>query len=199
MNNQLNLTQQPDIKENVLAGLVGAFLFSLAGGALWFVLYLVGFIAAISGLVGAICAIKGYSVFAKKESVKGIIMSVIISLIVMVIAWYFCLAHDIYTVYKEGFAAGEIDFSYTFFESVRLAPEFLKDPEIRGAYLKDLGLGLLFCVIGGGSYVVNKIREAKANHAAPVVPATQPTDTEAQDEFGYASQNDSTNETENND
>lgn len=101
MNNQLNLNQQPDIKENVLAGLVGAFLFSLAGGALWFVLYLVGFIAAISGLVGAICAIKGYSVFAKKESVKGIIMSVIISLIVMVIAWYFCLAHDIYTVYKE--------------------------------------------------------------------------------------------------
>ncbi len=187
MNQNLNLNAQPDIKENVLAGMVGAFLFSLAGGALWYVLYLVGFIAAISGLVGAICAIKGYSVFAKKESVKGIVISVIISLIVMVIAWYFCLAHDIYVVYKEGLAAGEVDFSYTFIESVRVAPEFLKDAEIRGAYLKDLGMGLLFCVIGGGSYVVNKIKNANAAKAAPIAPAAQPIEPE-QDEFAYASQ-----------
>ena len=30
-------------------------------------------------------------------------------------------------------------------------------------YLIDLGLGLLFCVIGGGSYVVNKIKNLKQN------------------------------------
>ncbi len=185
MNNPLNLNEQQNIHENVLAGIVGAFLFSLAGGALWFVLYMIGFIAAISGLVGAICAIKGYSVFAKKESVKGIVISVIISLIVMVIAWYFCLAYDIYTVHLEWFEAGEIDFTYTFFESVRVAPFFLEDPAIRGAYIKDLVLGLAFCVIGGGSYVVNKIKNAKAVNAAPsaeLAPETEP----EQDDFAYA-------------
>ena len=198
MNNQLNLNEQQTIHENVLAGIVGAFLFSLAGGALWFLLYMVGFIAAISGLVGAICAIKGYSVFAKKESVKGIVISVIISLIVMVIAWYFCLAYDIYTVHMEWFEAGEIDFTYTFFESVRVAPIFLEDPTIRGAYVKDLVLGLAFCIIGGGSYVVNKIKNAKAVKAAPTAALETETETE-QDDFAYARQEETnTTDTENN-
>ena len=198
MNNQLNLNEQQNIHENVLAGIVGAFLFSLAGGALWFLLYMVGFIAAISGLVGAICAIKGYSVFAKKESVKGIVISVIISLIVMVIAWYFCLAYDIYTVHMEWFEAGEIDFTYTFFESVRVAPIFLEDPTIRGAYVKDLVLGLAFCIIGGGSYVVNKIKNAKAVKAAPTAALETETETE-QDDFAYARQEETnTTDTENN-
>ena len=46
---QLNPTPQTPavesapVKENVLAGAVGAFLFALVGGVLWFVLYLVGF------------------------------------------------------------------------------------------------------------------------------------------------------------
>ena len=190
MNQQLNLNEQPPVYENVLAGIVGAFLFSLAGGVLWYVLYMIGILAAVSGLVGAICAIKGYSLFAKKESVKGIVISVILSLVVMVIAWYFCLAHDIYAVHQEWYAAGEIDFTYTFFESVRVAPYFLQDAEIRGAYLKDLIMGLAFCVIGGGSYVVNKIKNAKAATSAP---APAPAEAEAQeDDFAYA-QNDTTN------
>jgi len=79
--------ENSEIKENVLAGIVGAFLFSLAGGVLWFLLYQIGFVAGISGLVGAVCAIKGYSVFAKKESTKGIIISLIVTLVVMIIAW----------------------------------------------------------------------------------------------------------------
>ena len=61
--------QQTDVKENVIAGIVGAFLFSLVGGALWFLIYMFGFIAGISGLIGAVCAIKGYAIFAKKYSI----------------------------------------------------------------------------------------------------------------------------------
>lgn len=151
----------PEVTENVLAGIVGAFLFSLVGGVLWFVIYRIGFIAGISGLVGAICAVKGYVVFSKKESVKGIVISVVIALLVIVIAWYFCLAYDVYEAYQLWFEEGEIDYSITFFEAVRGSHYFLTDPEIAPAYFGDLALGLLFCVIGGGSYVVNKIKAAK--------------------------------------
>ncbi|MBR2622551.1 MAG: hypothetical protein IKC97_09330 [Clostridia bacterium] len=185
MNQNPGLNTQADIKENVLAGIVGAFLFALAGGALWFGLYMVGFIASISGLVGAICAIKGYTVFAKKESVKGIVISVIMALLVMVIAWYFCLAYDVYDAYKLWFEEGEVDFTVTFFEAVRGAHLFLTDPEIGPAYFKDLALGLLFCIIGGGSYVVNKIKNAKAAKAIPVAPMAQDAEDE-QDDFNYA-------------
>ncbi len=156
-----------NINENVVAGIVGAFLFSLAGGVLWFVLYLFGFVAGISGLVGAVCAIKGYSVFSKKESVKGIVISVVIALLVMVLAWYLCLAYDVWTAHNDWFEEGYIDYTLTYFEAVQASGFYLEDPEIGPAYFGDLVIGLLFCVIGGGSYVVNKIKSIKAAQNAP--------------------------------
>ena len=159
--NNTTKNQQTDVKENVVAGIVGAFLFSLVGGVLWFLIYMFGFIAGISGLIGAVCAIKGYSIFAKKESIKGIIISVIISLLVIALAWYFCLAYDVYDVYNEWFEAGEIDFSISFFDAVRGAHIFLTDPEIGPAYFGDLAIGIILCIVGAGSYVINRIRSTK--------------------------------------
>ncbi|MBE6661626.1 MAG: hypothetical protein E7605_09540 [Ruminococcaceae bacterium] len=173
MNQNLNLGSQPDVKENVLLGVLGAFLFALAGGALWFVLYLVGFIAALSGLVGVICAIKGYSLFAKKESVKGIVIAVVMTLLVIVIAWYFCLSYDAYIAHQQWFEEGEIDYTITFLDALLGSHIYLSDPDIGPGYWGDLALGLLFCVVGGGSYVVNKIRNAKAAAAYRAVAAAQ--------------------------
>jgi hypothetical protein len=75
-------------------------LFSLAGGIIWFVLYQVGILAAISGLIGVVCAIKGYAIFGKRESTKGIIISTVIAFIVLVLAWYLCLSYDVYDAYQ---------------------------------------------------------------------------------------------------
>ena len=135
--------------------MVGAFLFSLVGGILWFVLYQVGFIASISGFVAVICAVKGYTFFAKAkdESTSCIVLSSIIAALVLIISWYICASYDLYKAYQEWFAAGEVDFTLTFFESVRALPYFFEDSEILIPYLKDLGLGLLFAVGGAFSYV----------------------------------------------
>lgn len=149
------------VKENVLAGIIGAFLFALVGGVLWFVLYQVGYLAAISGIVGVICAIRGYSFFAKKESVKGIVISVIMAVIVILIAWYACISYDIYLAYQEWYKAGEVDFSFTFFESVRLVPYFLQDTEFLVAYLKDLIIGLILCAVGCVSYIIKATKKVK--------------------------------------
>lgn len=170
----MNKNQQNEVRENVVAGIVGAFLFSLVGGVLWYVIYQIGFIAGISGLVGAVCAIKGYTIFAKKESMKGIIIAVVMSLLVMAIAWYVCLAQDVYNAYQSWLAAGEVDYAPTFFESMRYAHEFLSEPEIGSAYIKDLVMGLVFCVIGGGSYVVNKMKAAKQAASPVATPVAAP-------------------------
>ena len=87
-----------ETKENVLAGAVGAFLFSLAGGILWFVLYQIGYLAALSGLIGVICAVKGYTFFAKTkdESKTCLILSSIIAIAVLAISWYLCVGYDLY-------------------------------------------------------------------------------------------------------
>lgn len=151
-------------KENVLAGIVGAFLFSLAGGVVWFLLYQIGYLAALSGIVGVICAIKGYSIFAKRESVKGVVISSVIAFLVIVIAWYLCASYDLYTEWQNWYANGEADFTITFFKSIRYTfILFLEDSEFLVAYLKDLGIGLIFCVIGAFGYVKSAIGRAKNN------------------------------------
>ena len=148
-------------KENVLAGIVGALLFSLAGGIVWFLLYQVGFLAAISGIIGVVCAIKGYAIFGKRESVKGIIISTVIAFLVIVAAWYLCLSYDVYNAYQDWFANGEVDFTLTLSESIRAGYLFLEDSEIAIAYFKDLGIGLIFCVIGAFGYVKAAIGKVK--------------------------------------
>lgn len=158
----MNNENQIEVKENVLAGVVGAFIFSLAGGVLWFVLYMIGFIASISGLVGVICAIKGYQVFSKKESTKGIVIATVIAVFVIVVAWYFGIAYEIFDVHRYWLETGEIDYTVTFFDAVGAVPFYLEDPEYTLALLGDLGIGLVFCAFGAGSYVVNKIRNSRA-------------------------------------
>ena len=69
--------------ENVVAGIIGAFLFALAGGVLWYLFYQMGFISGLAGSVGVICSVSGYSFFAKKESKKGIVIAVIMSIFVI--------------------------------------------------------------------------------------------------------------------
>lgn len=136
-------------------------MFSLAGGIIWFLLYQVGILAAFSGIIGVVCAIKGYAIFGKRESTKGIIISTVIAFIVLVLAWYLCLSYDVYDAYQLWYEEGHVDFTLTFFESVANAHLFLEEPEIASAYFKDLGLGLLFCVIGAFSYVKAAIGKAK--------------------------------------
>ena len=158
MKNNIDNIQE---NENVLAGIVGALLFSLAGGILWFILYQIGFLAGISGIVGVICAIKGYTFFTKKESLKGIIISIIIAAIVMIIAWYMCLSMDVYNAYQDWYANGEVDYTVNFFEAIRSAYLFLSEADIALAYFKDLGIGLILCVIGSFSFVTNAVRRVK--------------------------------------
>ncbi len=163
-------------KENVVAGTVGALLFALVGGILWYVLYQIGYIASISGFIGIICAMKGYSFFAKRESKKGVVISIIAAVLVLVIAWYLCLANDVYVAYKGWYAEGLVDYAPTFFESVRGAYVFLGEPDVAGEYFGDLAIGLLFCAIGAVSSIISAFRKLKAEKVAAQVQENAPTE-----------------------
>ena len=156
-------------KENVLLGFVGALLFSLAGGIVWFILYQIGIIASISGIVGVFCAIKGYSLFAKKESVKGIIIAIICSLAVIVFAWYLCMAYDVYNEYQELLHI-TVPFGDIFSDTFAHITE-----EAKKAYITDLVIGIIFCVIGGAGYAVKSIQKAKNGGKCEATPSTTDT------------------------
>jgi hypothetical protein len=152
------MIQEP---ENVPMGILGALLFSLVGGVLYFIIYQLGFIAGIAGFVSVICAVKGYKWLGKRESVKGVIISVIISVAVIFLA----------AIYSIGFECLDAMRSFYPSESINLinSPIYvlrmIKDSEdIMLAVISELGMALLLCIIAAGSSVVNAIKSAKANN-----------------------------------
>ncbi len=157
-------------KENVAAGILGAFLFSLAGAACWIVLDLVGMIASLSGFVGVVCAIYGYKLFAKKESVRGIVIATVIAFIVLAVAWFFSFSIDVYNAYNEWYEAGEIDFTLTFAEAIDATLRYyIPDFSVSGSYFVNLGLGLLFAIFGSFSVIGRSIKKVKtAENAAAI-------------------------------
>ena len=59
-------------KENVITGIVGALIGAAIGGASIVLLTQLGFIASISGLILAVCTLKGYELLGGKLSTKKI-------------------------------------------------------------------------------------------------------------------------------
>ena len=72
---------KPERRENVLTGLVGAFLGSLIGVACIVGIGQMGYVASISGVVMAVCAIKGYSLLGGTMSRKGAVISCVLTVI----------------------------------------------------------------------------------------------------------------------
>lgn len=158
------MNRNEEVHENVIAGIVGAFLFSLSGGIIYYLLYMIGIIAGISGLVGVVLAIKGYKLFAKKESVKGVVIASVFALLVIVLAWYLCLGKEIYDAFFVWYNAGEIDYTLTYRECLKAVPIFLKEPEyveFRNAAIRDLLFSLGFALIGSVGTVVTTIRNIR--------------------------------------
>ena len=157
--------------ENAFVGAIGALLFSLAGGVLWFVLYQIGFLAAMSGFVGIICAIKGYMLFAriKKESRKCLFISTAITTLVLIAAWYFCVAYEIYVFHLEGFAAGEIDYTYTFLQSLQVTPLFFAQTGFLISCLLDLFTGIIAAGAGVIFYLARREKKMKAEAASAAI------------------------------
>ena len=151
------LLEETPRSENVVAGTVGAFLFALIGGLLYFVCYQVGFIAGICGLVIFVLAHFGYSLFTHSKnstSTVGNVISVIMMILVIFLSEYFCLSFEIYQVFHE-------EYAITFFEAVRATPEFLAEGEILGAVIQDLAVAYVLGFIAFGSMFFNKKKSRK--------------------------------------
>lgn len=175
-------SDDPDRKENVILGIVGAVLFSLAGGLMWMGLYYAGFFAGISGLAGVVASIYGYIIFGGKISKKGIIIAVIAAFLSLVLGWYMCLTIDIHDAFNSWYEEGEVVRVPSVFECFTLGPDFLADPDVAGAYFKDLALGLFLAIIGAGGFVV---RSFKKTNVAKAPQNEAPQQISALDEFDY--------------
>lgn len=154
-------TEAPVIaeSENVLAGIVGAFLFSLIGGLLYFVLYQIGVIAGICGLVMFILAQFGYRLLSgnkKSISIPSLITSIVVMLVMIFLAEYICLSFEIFQAYRE-------EFDITFFDAIRATPNFLTESEVLGAVVQDLLFAYGFGIVATISSIVAVVKARKKN------------------------------------
>lgn len=136
---------------NVFLGVIGALLFSIPGAILYFLLYQVNVIAAISAFVMLYLAVIGYRLFSKcaKTSRVSVLVAVTITVLMICVSEYACLAYEIFKAYKE--------YGITILDAIIVTPEFLKETEIMISVFREIG----FCIIFAGLAVFSYLRTFK--------------------------------------
>ena len=169
--NQTKMQKQ----EQVLPGIVGALIGSLIGAVVIVIVGQLGYVAAVSGLVMAICTLKGYEMLGKKLGTPGIIISCVLMLLMIFLA------------YQADWSITAAQFYETdFFTAFRAMMDLIKEGYVdSGDYFGGLAQVYLFAVIGavptiiamakGAKHMVTtaKMRSAYAPVSAPAAASVQ--------------------------
>ena len=135
--------------DNVIAGTVGAFLGSLIGVVCILLVSKLGYVAAISGVVMAVCAIKGYALLGGRFSKRGVVISGILIIVMTYIAHKIDFSLAVTEVTSE-----DVSF-FRVYQSVWL----LEDKEISRLYWGELALLYLFTLVGGIPVLISSLQE----------------------------------------
>lgn len=125
--------------DNFLTGIVGALIGAALGAASIVLLSQLGFVASISGLILAVCTMKGYELLGGRLSTRGIIVSIVLILVTPYIADRIDWAIVILKEFPE----------LTFAEAFAALPLLLEEEAIEmGEYIKNLLLIYGFAALG---------------------------------------------------
>ncbi len=148
--------------DNIVGGIVGALLGSLIGVAAIVLLSRLGYIAAISGVILAVCTLKGYELLGGKLNTRGII---ICSVLMLVMTWFGDRVDWAFLV------ANEMDTDII--SAFRIIPTLVKYDIIeKSNYYVNLVMLYLFTVLGAAptisSTIKNRNLENRLYRLAPI-------------------------------
>ena len=145
---------EAETTENVVAGIVGAFAGALLGGAVVVLFGRLGYVTALSGLIAAVCSLKGYELLAKKMSVKGAIIACV------------AMVAMIYLGHRTDWAIEAAKyFEVDFFTAFRAIPYLIKEEAIElGTYIRGLVLVYVFALLGAVPTVISSIKGQKVKY-----------------------------------
>ena len=125
-------------QENVILGIIGALIGGLLGGASIVLLDQAGLVAAISGVILAICTLKGYELLGKKLSTLGIIICIVVMLVTPYFAsrvtWALAIAQE---------------FQWEFGDAFKYVHDVVNELELQADYWKNLLYVYAFAALGG--------------------------------------------------
>ena len=129
---------EKDVKEKVALGFIGALVGSVIGAVCIVLLGQLGYIASICGVVMGFCAIKGYRLLAGKLSVKGIVISIVLMIVMVYLSNWVSYALAVAEVYETGFFTAFINVHYLISEGAITAFD----------YFKEVGMLYIFTALG---------------------------------------------------
>ncbi len=132
-------------RNHVILGLLGAIIGAVIGAALWVAIGLFGFIAGIAGMVIIILATKGYKLLAGTLDKKGIVFSIIISVVAIVAANVVTYLIAMYQGFSKSY---EVDIAKLVQQFIPIMSEL----KMWGSFAKDLIIGL--ALTGWASYTM---------------------------------------------
>lgn len=145
------LKQKADKQENVIAGVVGALIGSLLGVLCIVLISMMGYVAAISGVVMAFGALKGYEMLAGKLSKPGVAVSVVFMVIMTYVGNRLAIAVDVLRELGGG----------NLMEYFAKVPEWCRLAGVEAEYYRNLALIYVFVVLGAVPVIKQKITEDK--------------------------------------
>lgn len=144
-------TRKAQKRENVLGGIVGALLGSLLGVVCIIILSQLGYIAALSGVVMAVCTLKGYDLLGGKLTKKGIVICIVLMLVMTFVGdradWAIVISREV-----------GVDLAIAF----RAIPMLLEEELIvPSSYWGNLVLLYLFLLVGAIPTILNTLKNEK--------------------------------------
>lgn len=140
-------------RSNYIVAFVASLIGALIGSLLWILIGLAGFVASIAGYAIAFCAFKGYVLAKGKWSRLGIILNIVAILVAFLFAEFVGLY---ISLHKADIGVENLQYYILWLKL------YITDPEVITIILKDLGLGLLFIVLGSYRTIINNYKNAKS-------------------------------------
>lgn len=142
---------------NYLSGTIGALLCAIPGVIVTFIFFLLGKLAAVSGIVYYLLAQKGYTWFKGKFNKVGVIITGVISLVYTAAGTFVSyVAFLIKEAYKypemKGIPLGNV---------IHYTLEVVKKPEVKKEILQNVYLSLFLCGICIIFYVIEGLKQTK--------------------------------------
>lgn len=140
-------------QENVVAGIVGAFLGSLIGVVCAVVIGQLGYVASVSGLIMAVGALKGYELLGGSLSKKGAVISSVLVVVMTYLAHRLTFAIALTSAIGSGLSG--------IFVCFQAVPDLVKEGAIEGsAYWGNLAMLYLFTLVGAVPTILGGLRSA---------------------------------------
>lgn len=137
-------------KEGILTGLIGAFIGASIGVLVIVLVWLLGYVAVLGGTVMSVCSLKGYELLGGKLTKKGIVFSVIISLVLVPISARIGLSLQIAQT-------NDVPFGYVF----RILPQVVRKQGMVQEYYAEIAKLYTWTIIGVLITIVSTLKNRK--------------------------------------